>query len=162
MTLKGKCYQDINLNYDIFNQQLLLKFEDETGVLNIIEVSKAWLTSFRRGNLNFEFLNLEQEPRFYQVLGEGPVRILYYWRKNLNLNDAVGSSNFIFTHAIRDSYVLMDGQLKPFRTNRSLIRLFDPGHRPEIKSYLRKNKIKVKETSDQAMAEMITFISNLK
>jgi hypothetical protein len=56
----------------------------------------------------------------------------------------------------------MDGQLKPFRTNRSLIRLFDPGHRPEIKSYLRKNKIKVKETSDQAMAEMITFISNLK
>lgn len=161
VTLKGKCYKDITLNYDIFNQKLLLQYEDETGALNIIEVSKAWLTSFRRGNMNFEFLNLEQDPHFYQVLGEGPLRILYYWRKNLNLNDAIGSSNFIFTHAIRDSYVLMDGQLKPFRTKRSLIGLFDPGHRPEIKSYLRKNKIKVKKASDKAMAEMITFIGNI-
>ncbi len=74
VTLRGKCYQDINLNYDIFNQQLLLQYEDEKGVLNIIEVSKAWLKSFRRGNLNFEFLSLEKEPRFYQVLGEGQVR----------------------------------------------------------------------------------------
>jgi len=162
VTLKGKCYQGLTLNYDIFNQQLLLQYKDETGALNIIEVSKAWLTSFRRGIMNFEFLKLEKDQHFYQVLGEGPVRILYYWRKNLNLDDAVGSSNFIFTKPIRDSYVLMDCQLKPFTTKRSLVRLFDPGHRPEIKSYLRKNKIKVKKATDQAMAEMITFIGNIK
>ncbi|MFH1159522.1 MAG: hypothetical protein V1733_01060 [bacterium] len=162
VTLKGKCYQDITLNYDIFNQQLLLQYEDERGALNIIEVSKAWMKSFRLGNMNFEFLNLEQEPHFYQVLGEGPVRILYYWRKNLNLDAAIGSSDYTFTRAVRDSYVFMDGQLKPFRTKRSLIRLFDPGHRPEIKSYLRKNKVKMKKASDRAMAEMITFIGNIK
>jgi hypothetical protein len=161
-TLKGKCYQDIALNYDLFNQQLLLKYEDETGAMIVIEVSKAWLESFRLGAKNFELLNLEQNPRFFQVLGEGPVRILYYWRKSLNLNDAIGTSNFIFTPPIRDSYVLMDGQLKSFRTKRSLIKLFDPGHRPEIKSYLRKNKIKMKKASDQVMAEMITFIGNIK
>lgn len=162
VTLKGKCYQDITLNYDIFNQQLLLQYEDEKGALNIIEVSKAWLTSFRRGLMNFEFLNLEGDRRFYQVLGEGPVRILYYWRKALKLDETVGSSNFIFSRAIRDSYVLMDGQLKPFSTKRSLIRLFDPGHRAVIKSYLRKNKVNVKKASDQSMAGMITFISNIK
>jgi len=162
VTLKGKCYQDITLNYDIFNQQLLLQYKDETGALNIIEVSKAWLKSFRLGNMNFEFLNLEQNPRFYQVLGEGPVRILYFWRKNLNLDVVIGSSDFTFTAAVRDSYVFMDGQLKPFRTKRKLIGLFDPGHRQEIKSYLRKNKVKVKKASDQTMEEMITFIGNIK
>ena len=162
VTLKGKCYQDITLNYDIFNQQLLLQYEDERGALNIIEVSKAWIKSFRIGNMNFEFLNLEKDPHFYQVLGEGQVRILYYWRKNLNLDVAIGSSDFTFTPAVRDSYLFMDGQLKPFSTNRSLIRLFDPGHRPKIKSYLRKNKVKVKKASDQAMAEMLTFIGNIK
>jgi hypothetical protein len=78
------------------------------------------------------------------------------------VDDAVGSANFIFTKAVRDSYVLMDGQLKPFSTKRSLVRLFSKEHRPEIKSYLRKNKIKVKKASDKAMAEMITFIGNLK
>jgi len=162
VSIKEKCYQGITLNYDIFNQQLLLQYEDETGALNIIEVSKAWLKSFRLGNRNFEFLNLEQYPRFFQVLGEGPVRILYYWRKNLNMDVAIGSSDFTFTSAVRNSYVFMDGQLKPFRTKRRLIGLFDPGLRPEIKSYLRKNKVKVKKASDQAMAEMITFIGSIK
>lgn len=160
--LKEKCYQGIALNYDIFNQQLLLQYEDESGTRNIIEVSKGWLTRFSLGNMNFEFLNLEQNPRFFQVLGEGPVRILYYWWKNVNLDATIGNTHFTFTPAVRDSYVFMNGQLKRFRTKRDLIGLFDPGHRPEIKSYLRKNKIKLKKASDQVMAEMITFIGSIR
>ncbi len=162
INIRGKCFQDITLNYDIFNQQLLLQYNSETFFRNIIEVSNAWLTSFRLGNMNFELLNLDQYPRFYQVLGEGPVRVFYFWRKNLNLNNVIGSSNFIFTPATRDSYVFMDGQLRPFKNKQSLIRIFEPGHRQEIKSYMRKNKVKVKKASDQAMAEMITFIGNIK
>jgi hypothetical protein len=162
VTLKGKCYQDITLNYDLFNQQLLLKYEDERGAMNIIEVSKAWLTSFSLGKKNFEFLNLEKDPRFFQVLGEGQVRILYYWRKDLKLESTMGSYRYTFSPAIRDSYVLTDGQLKPFITKRNLIGLFDPGHRPAIKSYIRKNKIKVRKASDQVMADLITFIGNIK
>jgi hypothetical protein len=161
VTIRGQCYRDITLNYDIFNQQLLLQYADDIGPVNIIEVSKAWLTAFSMANRNFEFLNLEKEPQFYQVLGEGPVRILYFWRKSINLNDAIGSSNFIFTAALRDCYVLLNGQLKPFNTKRSLINIFDPGHRQEIKSYLRKHNVKVKKASDQAMADLITFIGNL-
>jgi hypothetical protein len=162
VTLRGKCYNDITVNYDIFNQQLLLKYEDERGALNIIEVSKAWLKNFRLGNMNFELLHLDRDPCFYQVIGEGKVRILYYWRKDLKPDVAIGSSGFIFSAAIRESFVLMDGKLIRFRTRRSLIRIFDPGHRPVIKSYLRKNKIKLKDASDQAMLEMITYIGNNK
>jgi len=162
VTLRGKCYQDVALNYDLFNQQLLLRYEDGMGALNIIEESKSWINGFRLGNMNFECLNLEHEPRFYQVLGEGPIRILYYWRKNLDLHVTTGSSDYTFTSAVRDSYVLLDGKLKPFRTKRSLIRLFDPGHRVEIRSYLRKNKINLKKASDNAISEMITYIGNFR
>jgi hypothetical protein len=162
ITLNGKCYQDVYLNYDIFNQQLLLQFKSETILRNTIEVSKAWLTGFSLGSMNFEFLDLEKEPRFFQVLGAGPVRILYFWRKNLDVDGSVGSFSLTFTRAVRDSYVFTNGQLKPFTSKRSLIKLFDAAHRPEIKSYLRKNKIKIRKASDQAIAEMITFIGNLK
>lgn len=162
VTLKGKCYQDAILNYDILNQQLLLQYADEKGALNIIEVSKAWLKGFRLGNMNFELFGPEKNPGYYQVLGEGSLRIFYFWRKTLNLNDVINSTNFVFSSALRDSYVLMNGQLKPFRTKRSLIKLFETEHRPEIKNYLRKNKIKVRKTSDKAMAEMIIFIGNIK
>jgi hypothetical protein len=160
--LKGKTYRDITLNYDIFNQKLLLRYANETGPLNIIEVSTSWLTGFSLGDMKFEFLHLESERQFYQVLGEGRVRILYHWRKTMDLDGSVGAYGFVFSRALRDSYVLMDGQLKQFRTKRSLIRLFDPALWPEIKKYLRKNRINMKKSSDLTMAEMITFIGNIR
>lgn len=163
VTLKGKCYQDILLNYDLLNQQLLLKYEDESGARNVIELSESWIKSFRLANMNFEFLNLEKAPCFYQVLGNGSVRILYHWRKNLNPDIAmIGSSGFGFTPAIKDSYILIDGELKQFRTKRGLIRIFDGRYRSAIKSYLRKNKVKVNKATDQVMEEMITFIDNIR
>lgn len=162
VTLKGKIYQDIILNFDIFNQQLLLQFSDGTGKVNIIEVSQAWLQGFRLGKRNFELLTLEKDPCFYQVLGEAPVRILYYWRKSLSLSNTIGTSNYVFSTAVRDSFVLMDGKLKPFNSKRSLIRLFEAGHRQEIKSYIRKHKIRIRKASDQVMGEMITYIGHIR
>jgi hypothetical protein len=162
VTIKEKNYPGLTLNYDIFNQQLLLRYANETGPLNIIEISKSWITGFRMGDMYFEFLVIGQEPHFYQVLGEGRARILYQWRKNLEVDGTIGSCGFAFTRTIRDSYVVIDGALKPFNTKRSLINLFDPAQRQEIKSYLRKNKINVKKSSDRVMAEMITFIGNLR
>ena len=162
LTLKEKCYQDINLNYDIFNQQLLLKYKDENGSTNIIEVSKAWINTFRLGNMKFEYLSLEKKSRYFQVLGEGAIRILYYWRKSFDLEGSIGSFYYTFSKPIRDSFVLKDGQLKPFNTNQGFIRIFESAQRPAIKSYMRKNKVRVKKTSDQQMSEVINFIGNLK
>jgi len=96
------------------------------------------------------------------VLGSGRMKILYSWRKNLNLNTVIGTNNLVFTPALRDSFVLMDGKLQPFVTRRSFIRLFPQGQRAEIKSYMRKHKVKMKKASDKVMEEMITFIGNLK
>jgi len=162
VTLKGKCYRDVLLNYDIFNQQLLLQFETEPGLWNNIEVSKAWLDGFSMGKMDFEYLDLENNPRFFQVVGKGKVRILYYWRKNLDVDGSIGSYYLTFTRNVRDSYVLTDGQLKPFSNNGSFIRIFNPGMRAGIKSYLRKNKVRVKKASDQEMAELITFIGKMR
>jgi len=162
LKIKEKTYSDINLNYDIFNQQLLLQYSDGKSFLNIIEVSKAWLKGFTLGTMNFELLLFEQEPRFYQVLGEGQIKILYFWRKTLELNNVVGASNFVFSKALRESFLLKEGQLKPFKSKKSLIQLFPEGQQSKIKSYLRQNKIKLKKASDRTMAEMITYISNIK
>ncbi len=158
LTIKGKCYGGTYLNYDLFNQQLLLQYKDKSGAVKVIEVSKAWLESFRIGDKHFEFLDLGQGPRFYQVLGNGPVKILYYWRKDLAQDATVGSSGYLFSSAVKESFLLKDGQLQSFRTNKSLVRLFDKESWPEIKSYLRKNKIKVRKASDQAIAKMINLI----
>ncbi len=162
VTIKGTRYENTFLNYDIFNQQLLLKYLDATGAAITLEVSKAWLQGFSMANKNFEFLHLEKEPSFYQVLGEDSLKILYFWRKVLDLEAVVGSANYIFKKPIRDSFVLMDGQLLPFSSKRSFIRLFGPENKSEIKSYMRKNKIKIRKSPDQAMEGLIKYVANIR
>ncbi|MCK9400115.1 MAG: hypothetical protein M0Q51_09010 [Bacteroidales bacterium] len=161
VTIKGEYFEGIALNYDIYNQQLLFQYINETGTFNIIEISKAWLESFRLGNLEFQNLSFKNNQRFYQILGDGPLFILYYWRKDLKLDATYGAKNFTFTLPLKSKYVLIGDQLHPFRNKRSLISLFDPGLVPEIKNYMHENNIRIKNASDKTMTELINYIGNL-
>jgi hypothetical protein len=160
--IKGKTFEGISLNYDIYNQQLLLQYVNETGAFNIIEISKAWLDSFRIGIMEFRCLSPDDKPGFYQVLGDGPYFIMVYWRKDLKLDATFGSQNFTFTAATKNQYVLIGDQLRPIRNNRNLVSLLDPEHKPEINKYLQLNRIKIKKASDKTMTDLINYIGNLK
>jgi hypothetical protein len=63
-------FSRVSLNYDIYNQQLLLEYPDETGANGIIEVSKAWLDGFHLAGMDFIMHDFGDKPRFYQVLGK--------------------------------------------------------------------------------------------
>lgn len=162
VTIRGKTFAGMILNYDIYNQQLLLEYADEKGSFNIIEISKAWLESFNLGNLKFRCLSFENDPRFYQVLGDGPFFIMYYWRKDLKLDATFGAQNFTFTPAMKKKYVLIGDKLRPYSNKRSLISLFDQRHKPEINNYMQLNKIKIKKASNETMNNLINYISNLE
>jgi len=162
VTIRGTRFENIFLNYDIFNQQLLMRYLDPTGAAITLEVSKAWLQGFTISNKNFEYLHVEQKPAIYQVLGKEPLRILYFWRKVLDLETVVGTANYVFKNPIRESFVLVDGKLLTFNSKGSFIRLFGPENKVEIKSYMRKNKIKIRRSSDQAMEEMINYIATIR
>ena len=96
-TLRGVNYTDLLLNYDIYNHQLILKYTTNTGGVNQIIISDAWLEKFGFKGLDFEIITTQfLEKRIFQVLGNGPFRILYYWRKDLNLDSSVGATNLVF------------------------------------------------------------------
>jgi hypothetical protein len=86
---------------------------------------------------------------------------LYYWRKNLKLSNFTGHANYTFLPPVKTRYVLTRGKLHPFNSKGSLIAIFDPGHKLEIKNYMKNNKISLKQASDQVMTELINFIGNL-
>ena len=161
--IRGKVYRNLSLNYDLYHQQLLLKYSNEMGALNIIEVSKAWLEGFKLGEMNFTCLQGKTEPQFYQELGEGPFRIFYQWSKTIKLNTSIiGNSEFSFTPAERKGFVFMNGQLKPYGTKRSFLDLFDPLKRTEIKGYMRRNKINLRKSPDRVIEEMIIYIGKIR
>jgi hypothetical protein len=149
------------LNYDIYNQLLLLKYYDETGAEQIIEISDAWLESFSLGANYFKCLNVNDDVRIYQILGNEKNQIAYYWRKNLKLTNSSGPANYAFSEPIKTRFVMMNGNLLPYSSNGSFIKNFDPVYKDILQSYLKENDISVKKASDQTMTDLLNFISNL-
>lgn len=149
------------LNYDVYNQKLLLKYPDETGAEQIIEVSEAWLKGFSLGSSKFIYLQLNNESRFFQALGDGKYLILYHWRKNLKLENSGGRAVYSFTNPMRTRYVLIDGKPVSYGSKNSFVRLFDPAGSERIKEYMKVNRINLKKSPDSEIAALINFISNL-
>ena len=162
ITLNSKTYANVLLNLDLLHQEVLLKFDDGTGIPKIIEVSKAWLNGFSLGGMDFEYIRQDKEFRIYQVIGTGQVRILFHRYKTLDLEGSIGNPFFKFSPAIRDSYLQANGKLTPFSGNRSFIKLFPPEKRGEIKSFLHKKKINVKKSPDRVLSEFTEYLNTAR
>lgn len=161
VTIKGIRFEHIKLNYDIYNQELLLSYTDKEGSSSLIQISKAWLESFHLGEMVFENHDFKDGPRFYQVLGSGPLKVFYFWRKNFELDKGFGSENFSFGSAKKISYVFINGTLMPYRNKRGFFAIFEPEKKSAIKSYMRNTRLKLKNADDKSMASLINYISNL-
>jgi hypothetical protein len=157
-----KSQYDFLLNYDIYNQKLLLKFNDETGAEQIIELSEAWLDGFNLENAHFKYVEINNSTRIYQVLGNNDIRVFYFWRKTLKLNNSTGAAHYAFSGPVKSRYVFMDGRLMPYGSTNSFTRLFDPAFKDEIRKYLQDHEINVKKANDQAITDLIDYISNME
>lgn len=162
VTLRGVTFTDLLLNYDIYNQQLIIKYKIKTGAASLITVSDAWLEAFSINGLNFKiFTTQDTVKRIYQELGSGPIYILYYWNKTLKLDNSYGATNLTFSKAIKERNLLIGNDILPFRNNRSFFSLFDLGKRLMIKEYLRQHKINVRKAVDQKMTELMFYCNTL-
>jgi hypothetical protein len=160
--IRGKTYKELALNYDIYNQQLILEYKNKLGATSLIIVSDAWLKSFSFKGLNFEIISFQDTlKRIFQVLGEGPNRILYYWEKNLKLDSFQGSKNHIFSQAKKVMNVYSGNQILRYWNNKSFYCLFPSEIKIAVKEYLHKRKINVKKADDNTMSKLIYYCNTL-
>jgi hypothetical protein len=160
--IRNVTYNALSLNYDIYNQQLILKYKNNLDVPTLIDLSDAWLEAFSIKGLNFEIISSQDTlKRIYQVLGVGPNRILYYWKKDLKLESNEGSKNYFFTDAKKEMNVYSDNRILRYWSNKTFCSLFMPEKKIALKEYLRKNKINVKKASDRLMTELILYCNTL-
>jgi hypothetical protein len=162
VTIRGVTYTDLMLNYDIYNQQLVLQYKSNSGAPTLIILSEAWLESFRFKELNFELITTQDTlKRIFQVLGTGHMRILYYWKKNLNLDSFLGSKNHVFSPARKEMYLSDRNKILIFRNNKTFLSLFGPDKRITVKEFVRSNNINIKKENDLRITELIDFCNSL-
>ncbi|MBN2614987.1 MAG: hypothetical protein JXR71_04775 [Bacteroidales bacterium] len=160
--VKGNLYDSLSLNYDIFNQQLILEFYTVEKNRLLISLSNAWLDSFTLGKKHFKALRVNGEKKeYYQVFGEGPFKILYFWHKNMNFVSSTGSSYYVFSKPYKTTLLLEGNNAKAFKSNSQFIRLFDKKNRAAVAKFLRQHQINIKRASDKEIQELMNFCNTL-
>ena len=160
---RGKHYSNLNLRYDIYNQQVLLIYLFD-NVEYELHLQKEFITEFNIENRKFihETFGTDEDAKFYQVIGKDfPIRILYFWQKGLS-NVYVNNPDIKkFSPEQKETFILFNNKLVSFNGNSSFTRLFSSKTKPDIKEFLRKNNTSVKQANDYEMELLIEFINTL-
>jgi hypothetical protein len=165
VTLRGVTFTDLLLNYDIYNQQLLLEYTGNPGFTSAIIVSDAWLETFSIKDKKFRVFPVPDEVnRIYQEIGSDQTRILYFWKKYLHFDNTGNSKNpkKTFSNPVREMSLLTDGKIVRYRNNRSFVNLFNPEKKKGIREYINSRHINVKKASDEIVEQLIIFCNTLE
>ena len=161
ITIAEKQYQQLDLNYDVINQVLLLKYIDQTGYTIVIEVSESWLARFGIGTSEFEIIRKNDKPLIYQVFNSGNVKVRYYWQKELKLENVMTNATYAFLGPRKTSLLVIHGMEYEYKKNRDFVKVFDPASQTYISKYLKNNKIKVNNASDASIRALVNFCNTL-
>jgi hypothetical protein len=154
-------YQHLDLNYDIVNQVLLLKYIDQAGYTMVIEVSESWLTNFGIGDSDFEFVRGNEKASIYQVFQSENVKVRYLWKKELKLENVMTSASYVFSGSRRTSWLVIHGRDYEYKKNKDFVKAFNPAKQAAISKYLKNNKIKVNNASDASIRALVGFCNTL-
>lgn len=160
VNIDGVIFNDLLLNYDIYNQFILLKFTLNYRTL-IIKLNHENLNKFSIGNKHFCLLpGLKSNKIIYQYFGDGKYQIMYQWQKELNLSNTQ-SSYYKFLKPKKTNNLYVNNQLFKYKNNRTFLILFKDSDKSSIKTFLKEEKIKVKKASDQQINSLINFCNAL-
>lgn len=162
LTIRGKTYPGLALNYDIYNQQLLLSFRNKSGADYLIIISDAWLEKFSLRGMDFELIPIQDTvKRIFQVIGSGPDRIGYKWKKELEPDSFHGSRHYSFSLPKKEMNILSGGHIIRYSNNKTFCSALDDVKRKAVREYLDRNRINVRRVSDRKMADLMDFYNSM-
>jgi hypothetical protein len=160
--ISGEVFEDQTVRYDIYNQYLVLEYEDVYGAVSSLVLQDEWVEAFSYNGRYFKKMKgPEGKERFFQVVYEGPLSCYYRWQKEHKLDLTSGSQTYYFTDPARKAYVLMDGSFHQFRNNRTFRRIFGRDFRKEIRQYMRQHQIRIRAASAHTMEALMEYCNSL-
>ena len=162
LVYRGEVYKNVEMKYDIFDQQLVLNIKNNNST-ELIVPHNDFISVFSLGDKFFSKYNFRGEPRFYQlVFDTEKVKCLYYWFKQKYVSTNIINLGFNeFTDSEKLNYLILDGSLKQYKNNRSFTKLFPKEIKARVRIYIRNNRINVAKSSDEKIKELLTYCNTL-
>lgn len=161
VSIRGKLYTDLLLNFDIYHQQLVIRYSNQLGATEQLIISDAWLQAFSFGGKEFKYLQMPDSSfKIAQVIGEKPFEILVFWHKDLSLDTKFGATNHSFSKALKKTMLRNNELMLGFKNKRNFLKLFPKDFQSDLKKYMRKQHFSFKKSSDEAIAELLLFCTS--
>ncbi len=158
----GKVFENQRIRFDIYNQVIVLDFTDMNGASRSIILRTEWLDQLViEGTLFKKYPDENGAKRFGQVVFEGKSSCIYFWTKRYVPDLKVGDNRYKFSEPIRQSYIVVNGKSFPYTGKASFLKCFSEKDQERIKSYLKKNRIRIRKSSGLEIRSLMDYINLL-
>ncbi len=161
--LQGHEYSNLQLNYDVYNQEVVMKFKTTEGVKRLISLSFAYLDSFRLYNGLFWVKHYaNNDVKIFKVLHEGDFSFNIHYTKNLELESAIGDVNYYFTKLRKHIFFrTRQGALINAQTKRKFLKIFNKKQAGQIRHFLRLQKIKYSKMNEAEYISLLHYLNQI-
>jgi hypothetical protein len=161
VTVNGKTFKNVKLQYDIYNDELLTL----TNKNVIIQLNKEMVDEFTISiaNRDYRFSRFPGEKKsppfgYVNILCDGKTSLWVKYLKTIELR-AVDNKfdSFSQSHKI---YINKDNKPTQVRNKKQLLELFID-RKSELRNYIRENKIKISGRQPESFIPVVEFYNDL-
>jgi hypothetical protein len=160
---RGKHYDGLSINYELFNQQLILSWEAD-GMLQMSLLDPQFVSGFELKDLQFIKAETEEglQGYFQVVAATSRISCYYGWYKDRReLHDSGNRSIFSFSEPKSRRYLYLEGQYQRYKSNKTFIRILPEEARNRVKAYVQTNSLQVMEASNEEMGKLINHCNEI-
>lgn len=162
LRLRQGYFNGLDLNYDIYQQKVILQFASQNKAIRQIEVPLEHLIEFKIEEGLFQIFQQEdQSYKIYHIIGAKSTKIYLFWYKNLETIQASSSYKHEFTEAKREFHLLKEEQLIPINNNKNLRHCYPKKLQADIKKWMKTHGIKLQKANDGQLLELCQYLDSL-
>lgn len=162
LTYKGNVYKDVELNYDLFEQKLLLKYQNLYGAINHLVLLSMYVDSFSIGQTVFvKNIYPELSVPFIRLCGnENGIQCLFTYEKDYGFNSRAGESGFGYSKLLMKKYLLVNGKPCRIKGKTQFIKqLPDNKIKERCRTYLKMMKWNFRKMDDSQLSSLCNYLN---
>jgi hypothetical protein len=161
VVLNGVAYEDVPINYDLYQQALILQYISNTGETRYIVLNREFVDEFRLDGKLFRKVSFPGEKgRYCQVIGEDKLRFLIRWNKNMNFSASVNETPYRYSDQSRHMFLAGSDYMHRVGSRSSFLECFEDPQRSLIRQYMREERIRLRHASDLQLQKLLEFCNH--
>ncbi|MBN1116592.1 MAG: hypothetical protein JXA77_05290 [Bacteroidales bacterium] len=163
-TLHGNDYKRYKILYNVFEQTIVIQYDDENGKLISFQPPMEFISKFKINNLTFtrnDFLKLA--PEYISEIFKSSNFAFYFslTKKKYESHHNISSLAYKYSNQIPSYFIVYKEESYKISNKKSFVNLFDKSIGKQVSRYMRKNDIKFPKSDLGEILVLLDFVNGL-